>query len=192
MAAADRPPSALPGRDMEMPPAARRTDRDEGTATSTCSADGGARVLRQRRHTEDPPPQEPSAASVVPSPCLMEEARPLDCTSHYDALKDRVYQVLYVAVVFACVFLLSGLASTLLGWYVGTPLTFTGFALAVACWVAFLCTCAERSRAFLVAIAPGYLLDFHSSADEDDRQRLWDPCVEDVASADDAADYMCQ
>ncbi|KAL1439112.1 hypothetical protein MTO96_047568 [Rhipicephalus appendiculatus] len=121
----------------------------------------------------------------------MEEARPLGCISRYDAVKDRMYRLLYAAAGFSIVVLLSGLATTLLGWRLGTALTLTGFALLVACWVVFLCTCAERSRTFLVAIVPGYLLDSNSPEDDDRQRPLCDTRVEDILSAGDADDYKC-
>ncbi|KAH6939180.1 hypothetical protein HPB50_016423 [Hyalomma asiaticum] len=156
MAPADHWP-ASPRRDNETPPAAR-TDQMATAAARWTNGDGGnggEQVLR-RRHPELPGP-----TSSVPEPGVMEEARPLGCVSRYDVIKGRMYRLLYVALGVTMVFLLSGIASTSLDWYrgLGVALTYTGAALAVACWAGFLCTCAERSRTFLVAVVPGFLLD---------------------------------
>ncbi|KAL3216847.1 hypothetical protein MRX96_032728 [Rhipicephalus microplus] len=180
MVAADHP-SALPGHDVEMAPESRTTDPEE---TPTGADDGGLR----RRHP-GVPPREPTSASIDPPLRLIEEARPLGCVSRYDVVKDRMYALLYAAAIFSSVFLLSGIASTLLGWRLGTALTFTGLALVVACWVVFLCTCAERSRTFLLTILPSFVLGCRSA--EDDGQLLCDASAEDIAFASGAAVYTC-
>ncbi|XP_065301741.2 uncharacterized protein [Dermacentor albipictus] len=188
MAAADH--TAAPARrDDKTRPAA--SDQQDAATTPRLSTSKSGGLLR-RRHGTGLGGDCGQAAARSSTPWLLEEARPLGC-SRYDVVKGRMYRLLYATFGVTFAILVCGLASVVLDWHhgLGVALIFTGVALVVACWAVFLCSCAERSRTFLAAIAPSYLLDPPSAADADGQRRDGGTEDPDFASPGDVVDYKC-